>query len=135
MKRKTRSENRKLSKVTASSLVANSTQATGLSMAIPIGQVADIAIELWKIKARAEKVLGNEKVLTACERASDRLMRIGFEIEDLTGEPYDINMKVRVIEHELGSGMLRVLECLTPAVYFERVLVSEAEVVTTGEKS
>ena len=135
MKKKSRSKTSKKVSSSAKSLVSQSGIVAASCPTIPVSQVAEIAIELWKISARASKVPGNEKVLTACERAEDRLTRIGFEIQDLTEEPYDINMKVRVIEHEPGPGGFRVLECLTPAVYFDQILISEAEIVTTGEKS
>jgi hypothetical protein len=95
-------------------------------------KVAELAVDLWRIEARARKESAGERIIAACERATDRLRSMGFVVDDLEGRPYDENLRVRVVDHEDGEGPRRVLECVSPAVYHQEVLVREAEVVTRG---
>lgn len=99
---------------------------------LAVEKVAELAVDVWKIESRAKSVGENDRVLAACERATDRFRKFGFEIRDLTGDEYDTNMRVNVVEHEAKNGPLIIAECLSPAVYFEGLLIREAEVVTSG---
>jgi hypothetical protein len=94
--------------------------------------VADIAIDLWKISCRAQNEGANERVIAACERAEDRLKKLGFETIDFKGQPYDSNMRVKVVEHDGGVEPYIIAECLRAAVYFRGELLKEAEVITKG---
>jgi hypothetical protein len=95
-------------------------------------KVAELAVDLWKIHLRSRADLASDRVIAACERAEDRLRRLGFELETLEGKAYDTNMCVRVIDHLPSVGPLMVAECLSPAVFFNQHLIREAEVVTKG---
>ncbi len=95
-------------------------------------KVAELAIDLWRIQMRAQAEMPGGRVTAACERAGDRLRALGFELDTLEGRPYDANLRVQVIDHEEDEEPRRVVECVSPAVYFQGVLVREAEVVTRG---
>jgi len=99
---------------------------------IAVEAVAALVVDLWKISERAKSEQGMGRVLAACERAEDRLLRMGFEIKNLAGHLYDTNMNVHVVEHEESIGPLTILECLSPAVYYQGGLVRQAEVITKG---
>lgn len=99
---------------------------------VSVDIVAALVIDLWKISARAKGEQAGERVLAACERAEDRLRRIGFRTDDPEGQIYDTNMRVRVVEHDGGAEPLKISQCLSPAVYYRDVLVREAEVITKG---
>lgn len=100
---------------------------------VPIAGVAELAVELWRVDSRARRDPSSERVLVACERAIDRLATLGFTLSDMKDRIYDENLKVRVIEHEEDDGDRRIVECITPAVFFQDRLVREAEVVTRGK--
>lgn len=99
--------------------------------ALDPAKVAELAVDLWRIRARAESDGAGERVVAACERAEERLRRLGFEIEVLRGT-FDGNQRARVVDHDEAEGPLEVAACLTPAVYYGGVLLREAEVVTRG---
>jgi hypothetical protein len=102
------------------------------SLSIPADMVASLAVDLWKISERAKSEPVAERVLAACDRAEERLKRIGFEIEEMTGRPYDTNMRVHVVDHDGGEEPLSISECLSPAIYYRGELIREAEVITKG---
>jgi len=106
--------------------------ASGEGQRIPAAAFAELAVDLWKIHSRSRNDHASERVLAACERAEDHLLRLGFELDSLQGRAYDTNMCVRVIDHIASEGPLIVAECLSPAVYFNQVLIREAEIVTGG---
>jgi hypothetical protein len=92
--------------------------------------VGDLAVDLWRIKRRAERHdPPSDRVLTACELAMDRLLAAGFTVDELLGEPYDESMRVRVVEREGQGDSWIISECLAPAVYSRSVLIRTAEVV------
>lgn len=95
-------------------------------------KVAELAVDVWRIESRARKEGAGDRVVAACERAVDRLRSMGFSLDSLEGRPYDENLRVRVVDHEDAEGPRTVLECVSPAVYHDDVLVREAEVVTRG---
>lgn len=95
-------------------------------------EVAELAVDLWKLGDRARADAASERVAAAYERAEDRLKRIGFEVDPMVNRPYDTNLKVRVVGHEPGEGPLVISQCISPAVYFRGRLVREAEIVTNG---
>lgn len=97
-----------------------------------VEDVAELAIDLWKVFERARSGAADERTLAACERAEDRLQRIGFEIDTMVGRTYDTNLKVRVVDHDPGDGPLVIGQCIRPAVFFKETLIREAEVVTKG---
>jgi hypothetical protein len=99
---------------------------------LPPEGVAELAVDLWKVSERAKGDGAGDRVLAACERAEDRLKRLGFEIDTMTGRTYDTNMRARVVDHEPSQGPLVIGRCITPAVFFRGVLVREAEIVTAG---
>lgn len=95
-------------------------------------KIAELAVDLWRVHKRCQAELASERVLAACERAEDRYSGLGFRIESLAGLPFDTNSRAVVVEHLSEGGPLLVKECLSPAVYFNGVLIREAEIVTVG---
>ncbi|MDQ2986425.1 MAG: hypothetical protein M3R13_06855 [Armatimonadota bacterium] len=93
---------------------------------------AKIIADLWRIDVRAKRVSAPEPVLLACERAFDSVAAAGFEIKTFEGEDFDPKMKVEVVDREGGDQNLTIVQCLTPAVYLNGVLVSKAAVVVRG---
>jgi hypothetical protein len=102
------------------------------SMSISCDKVADVALDIWRIGQRAKADSTNERIVAAWERAEDRICRLGFKLDTMQDRPYDENLRVRVVEHEAGAGVRTIAECLTPAVFYNGVLIREAEVVTRG---
>ena len=97
-----------------------------------IAVVAALVVDIWKIATRAKSDSAGERVLVACERAEDRLSRMGFTIDTMVGQSYNTNLRVQVLEHESGQEPLTISECLSPAIYYQDFLVREAEVITKG---
>lgn len=95
-------------------------------------EVADLAVDLWKLGERVRTEAASDRVATAYERSEDRLKRIGFAVDTMSGRPYDTNMKAKVVDHEAGEGPLMIGQCISPAVFYKGRLVREAEIVTIG---
>ena len=100
---------------------------------IPASAVATLIVDLWKIGKRANSEGASDRVIAACDRAQDRLIRLGFTVEDLKGCLYNTNLRVNVLEHEGEQPATMIAECISPAVYFNGVLVRQAEVITKGD--
>lgn len=98
---------------------------------IKVSEVVGIVIDLWRMHKRAEKEEVSERFIIALERSLERVYGLGFEIRELSNEPYDPHMNVVVVEN-LGGEPLRIVECLTPAVYYKGKLVERANVVIGG---
>lgn len=96
-------------------------------------QIAELAVDIWRITLRAQNDDSSHRVLAACERASDRLRSIGFEVVNPIGQYYDSNMRVRVIDHVGGTEPFKIIDCVSPAIYFKGELIREADIVTQGE--
>jgi hypothetical protein len=103
--------------------------AAGLSLR----DTADVVVDVWRIRRRAHRDEASHAVRIACETALDRLTDLGFRLEEMLGEPYDENLRVRVLHQEGGPRNLRISECLAPAVYFQNELVRTAEIIIQGE--
>jgi hypothetical protein len=95
--------------------------------------VAELVVDVWRIGRRADRDGASEAVRIACETAVDRLASLGFRFDELLGEPYDENLRVRVVHKEGGERNVRISECLSPAVYFRNELIRPAEIVIQGE--
>jgi hypothetical protein len=95
-------------------------------------EIADLAVDIWKLGERAKTEGASDRMIAAYERAEGRLKRIGFELDSMVGKPYDTNLKARVIDHESGEGPVVIGQCISPAVFFRGRLVREAEIVTKG---
>ncbi|HTQ10274.1 MAG TPA: hypothetical protein VMI31_09405 [Fimbriimonadaceae bacterium] len=104
------------------------------AMTLSCEKVADVAIDIWRLGERAKVERPSDKIIAAWERAEDRIRRLGFRLDNMQDRPYDENLRVRVVEHEPGEGVKIISECLTPAVFFNGILIREAEVVTRGKE-
>ncbi len=90
-------------------------------------------MEIWRLQARIRGTVTPDPVCLAVERIGASLGRLGLQVRDLQGEPYDEGLLVRVIEHEPGDGPRTISECLSPAVYYQGRLLKAADVVTKGD--
>ncbi len=97
-------------------------------------QVAELAVDLWKLRERIQTEAASERIIAACERTEDRLKRMGFEVDEMIGRPYNTNLKARVVDHEPEPGPLVIGQCISPAVFFRGNLVREAEIITKGSE-
>ena len=95
----------------------------------------ELVVDVWRAKQRADRDSSTPaSVRLACENAVDRLMQLGFRIDDLVGKPYHHNEKAKVVHKEGGTANPRVSQCFSPAVYFEGKLVKKAEIAVRGEQ-
>ncbi|MEM4408355.1 MAG: hypothetical protein QXI19_06395 [Candidatus Caldarchaeum sp.] len=101
------------------------------SSQLKVSDVVGLVIDLWRMKKRAEKEQIPERFALALERSLERVYGLGFEIRELENEMYDPHLNVVVVEN-LGGEPLRILECLTPAVYYKGKLVERANVIIGG---
>jgi hypothetical protein len=99
---------------------------------VSINLLAMLAVDIWRITTRAKSEQSSERTLAACERAEERLEKIGVEIVDLQGQSYDTNMRAHVVESNGGDTQMIVECCLSPAIFFQNILVREAEIVIKG---
>ena len=62
---------------------------------------------------------------------------MGFQLDEMVGDIYREEMRVKVAHQEGTEGILRISECLSPAIYFsseaQNELLKKAEVVVRGE--
>lgn len=94
--------------------------------------LAELVIDVWKIEKRAKDTAASARVVSACERALERLAKIGFRIDTMMDRPYSENLRMRVVEHEVTDEERHVSECLAPAIFHDDVLIREADVITRG---
>jgi hypothetical protein len=99
---------------------------------IPVSEIAGLVIDIWRMTKRANTNSVPEPFLIALERTVERLQGLGFEIREYEGEDYHPNMSVIVVDN-LGGEPLKIVECLTPAVYYGGKLVERANVVIGGK--
>jgi len=99
---------------------------------IPVSEIASLVIDIWRMTKRANTNSVPEPFLIALERTVERLQGLGFEIREYEGEDYHPNMSVIVVDN-LGGEPLKIVECLTPAVYYGGKLVERANVVIGGK--
>jgi hypothetical protein len=101
---------------------------------LEVSAALPIILELWCVSLRANR---NEatppSVLSAIETALERVSEAGFEFRDMIGEPYNENMRIRVVHQDGGDLNIRISECLSPAVYYNKALIKPAEVVLRGD--
>lgn len=89
-----------------------------------------LTLDVWRLSRMTE---GDERLHTLASRALDRLRALGLRLETLEGNPFDENAKVRVVEHRPGPEPRTVVECVTPAIYWNDQLLKEANVITKGQ--
>lgn len=94
--------------------------------------LAELVLDIWRLRQRAEREGTSERIMIAIERAEDRLRRLGFRTDTMQEHPYSENLRIKVIEHIDADGPRNISECLAPAVYFAERLIRMAEVVTRG---
>ena len=99
---------------------------------VPAESLGSVVVDLWKLGRRAEGDQSHPRVLAACERAQDRLRALGFSTSDPTGQAYEPELRVHVLQYEPGDTEPRITECIAPAVYYRGEQIREAEVVVTG---
>jgi hypothetical protein len=104
----------------------------GIDAVISVNRVAEIVVDLWRIAERAKAEGAGPRVIASCERAEDRIKRLGFEVDPMLNQLYDTNLKVRVVDHEESEGPVIITNCISPAVKYGGVLVREAEIITKG---
>jgi hypothetical protein len=99
---------------------------------IAVKEMVELVIDIWRITKRLNSTQVPEPFLIALERTVDRLRGLGFEIREHEGDDYHPNMSVIVVDN-LGGEPLKILECLTPAVYYKGKLIERANVIVGGE--
>ena len=107
---------------------------SGGHLALERSGLIDLVVDVWRIRNRAVRNKATpENVCLACDTALARLNKLGFRIEEHVGEAYHENSRMCVVDHSGGDENRRVVECLTPAVYYRDELIKPAEIVTEGE--
>ncbi len=105
-------------------------------IAMERASVALLIVDVWRISKRAVRDGAPESVRIACDRAIERVVALGFEIDEMLGKPYHENMRATVL-HRNGDGQDPIIsECISPAVYHsgngKRELIRPAEVIISG---
>jgi hypothetical protein len=101
--------------------------------ALDPSDVAELVVDLWRLKKRMDTEGVSERLATSFERVEDRLSRLGLAWDSMEGMLYDTNLKVRVVDHEHDQGALTIHQCITPAVFFKERLVRQGEIITKGD--
>lgn len=102
--------------------------------------LSDLLIDLWRIRRRAMRERSAlDSVLAACESALERAVELGFQLDDMIGRPYDVNMVARVVDRQGGPDGARVTDCVAPAVLFmadgKKWLLRPAEICVEGRET
>src|SRR5262249_19317560 len=98
---------------------------------------AEIATGLWRLRRRmvdprtGEPLDDLRKCFRDLESVWDALARLGVEIQEHTGSPYDPGQRLRVIEFQPvpGAPGETVLETIKPSVYFKGQLIQMGEII------
>jgi hypothetical protein len=98
------------------------------------GGVAEMLFAVWRAKKRSDREETPEAVRVALETVSEQIEALSFRYDEMVGQPYDENMRVRVAHHEGGPVNMRIIECLGPAIYHDDRLIRPADVVVRGDE-
>jgi hypothetical protein len=103
---------------------------------VKISALADFAVELWRLQQWAFKS-GFEKERGIARHTARKLGSFltekGFELCDLTGQPYDPGLSIEVIdtEHDTDSpaGSISIGEMIAPVVFWRGQVIRAGQVV------
>ena len=106
------------------------------------GLVSSLAIEIWRLEKRVEKIRdliakaaeeNSNSVFDQLQRVRDIFKKQEIEVHDHTGENYDDGMSLKALHIEeisdIPKGEMRVLETVKPSVYFKGQIISHGEVI------
>lgn len=104
--------------------------------------VSSLAIEIWRLEKRLDKVRdliikdtdqNSYSVIDQMQRVKDIFKKQEIEVHDHNGESYNDGMSIKALHIEetdkLPSGELKVLETVKPSVYFKGQVISHGEVI------
>lgn len=104
--------------------------------------VSSLAIEIWRLEKRIEKIRdlimqktdkNTNSVLDQLQRVKDIFKRQEIEVHDHMDEGYNDGMSVKALHVEvvdnLPSGEMRIIETVKPSVYFKGQIISHGEVI------
>ena len=109
--------------------------------------VSSLAIEIWRLEKRIEKVqdiilketdANASSVLDQLQRIKDIFKRQEIEVHDHVGENYNDGMSLRNLHTDIvdyvPSGEMRIIETVKPSVYFKGQIISHGEVIVAKGK-
>ena len=104
--------------------------------------VSSLAIEIWRLEKRIEKMRdiimketdkNSNSVLDQLQRVKDIFKRQEIEVHDHTDEGYNDGMSVKALHVEevssLPTGEMKIIETVKPSVYFKGQIISHGEVI------
>jgi hypothetical protein len=102
---------------------------------VEISALTELAVDCWRLQ-RWTFESGHEKDRVVARQASRALSffisEIGFEICDLTGQPYDPGLAVEVVDSEVDvaapKGSVRIEEMIAPIVLWNGSLIKTGQV-------
>lgn len=104
--------------------------------------VSSLAIEIWRLEKRIEKVKdliiketdkNSNSVMDQMQRVKDIFKKQEIEVHDHTGEGYNDGMSLKALHieevNDLISGEMKIIETVKPSVYFKGKIISDGEVI------
>ena len=118
----------------------NSYDATELISSIDL--VSSLAIEMWRLDKRVNKVLAespiDNSIVDQIQRIKDIFRKQDVEICEHTDTEYNDGMSVKVLHVEevdnLPLGKMKVLETVKPSVYLKGQVISHGEIIVGKSK-
>jgi hypothetical protein len=113
---------------------------TNCVVGAPLVALANIAIECWRLTRWAFES-GHDRDRIVARQTSRELKSLldglGFEIRDLTGQPYDPGLAVDVVDAQDGgdsaAGSAKIVETIVPIVLWRGRVVKAGQVVISRE--
>jgi hypothetical protein len=113
---------------------------TNCRVSVPLLALANIAIECWRVTCWAFES-GHDRDRIVARQTSRELKSLldglGFEIRDLTGQPYDPGLAVDVLDAQDGgdsaAGSAKIVETIVPIVLWRGRVVKAGQVVISRE--
>jgi hypothetical protein len=105
-------------------------------LSVPLSQLVDVAIEVWRIKSALKGKDGGQDAGAAAKygirKLSDFLASHGIEVLDLTGQDYEPGLAVEVVATAGGSAEAPdnvICETISPICVWQGRVVRHGQVV------
>ena len=106
-------------------------------LSVPLASLVNLGVEHWRLLTtlgKALEVSGAGPLRHGLRKIDDFLKQCELEVRNMTGQPFDAGLAVRVIDTiddpDLAEGSLVIDETLSPMVLWRGQVVKPADVVT-----
>jgi hypothetical protein len=99
--------------------------------------LADVCVGVWRARSKlmdpnsGEPLEEAKRALRPLDSTRDLLIQSGFEIRDITKQPYDVGMLDKVVTWEKREDLTRemVIETIRPTILYKDKMIKQGEII------